>query len=78
MTVYELIQELVQFDANAQVNFRVRAKFDTDVIAKFDRNDESDEQEVLVMAEFNDYVDFNEIVLSARYKQDGITIDLEY
>ena len=78
MTVYELIQELTQFDANADVNFKVRAKFDTDVIAEFDRDNENDEQEVLVMAEFNDYVDFNEIMPSTRYKQDGITIDLEY
>lgn len=78
MKVYELIQELAQFDANDKVNFRVKAKFDTDVIAEFNRDDENDEQEVTVMAEFNDYVDFNEIVPSTRYNQDEIIIDLEY
>ena len=78
MTVYELIQELAQFDANAEVNFKVRAKFDTDVIAEFDRNNEDDEQEVLVMAEFNDYVDFDGIEPGMRYSQEEVTINLEY
>lgn len=78
MTVYELIQELVQFDANADVNFRVKAKFDTDVIAEFNRGDENDEQEVTVKAEFNDYVDFDEIEPGMRYSQEEVTIKLEY
>lgn len=54
MKVYELIQDLVQFKPDTEVEFHVKAKFDTDVEAEFDRNNENDTQEVTVTAEFDD------------------------
>lgn len=42
MTVYELIQELSRYDADTEVNFHVKADFDTDVDAEFDRDNEND------------------------------------
>lgn len=61
MTVYELIQELSQYEADTEVRFHVEAEFNTDVEAEFDRNDESDIQEVTVTAEFDEDVGFDEI-----------------
>lgn len=78
MKVYELIQELAQFDANTIVNFKVRAGFHTNVIAKFNRDDEDDKQEVEVFIEFNDEVEYDEIIPSTRYHSDEVTINLEY
>ena len=79
MTVYELIQELSQYKSDTEVIFKVYAEFDTDVEAEFDREDENDIQEVTVTAEFDDYVDFDDI---SDYERDRyrpcIEINLEY
>ena len=61
MTVYGLIQELSKFNADTEVRFNVNAEFDTDVQAEFDRDNLSDTQEVTVTAEFDDYVNFDDI-----------------
>lgn len=42
MKVYELIQELSRFKADTEVNFHLKADFDTDVDAEFDRDNEDD------------------------------------
>lgn len=79
MTVYELIQKLSQFKADTKVEFHVKAKFDTDVEAEFDRNNDDDTQEVTVTAEFDENVDFADIDNneSSRYYPNA-TINLEY
>lgn len=56
MTVYELIQELCQYDADAKVSFEVLADFKYD--AEFDR-DKEDIQEVDIS--FNESVELDEI-----------------
>lgn len=79
MKVYELIQDLVQFKPDTEVEFHVKAKFDTDVEAKFDRNNENDTQEVTVTAEFDEDVDFYEIDDSeCSVYNPRITFNLEY
>ena len=79
MTVYELIQELSEFDADTEVEFHVNAKFNTDVEAEFDRENEDDTQEVTVTAEFDEDVDFYEINDNeGRIYRPNITINLEY
>lgn len=79
MTVYELIQELSQYEADTEVEFHVNAEFNTDVEAEFDRNDENDIQEVTVTAEFDEDVYFDEIIDNEgmRYHP-NITINLVY
>lgn len=61
MTVYELIQELSKYRADTEVRFHIKARFDTDVKAEFDRENENDTQEVTVMAEFDEDVTFDDI-----------------
>ena len=61
MTVYELIQELSQYNADTEVKFHCEAEYDTDVEAEFDRENENNTQEVTVTASFNDDVDFDDI-----------------
>lgn len=61
MTVYELIQELSNYNADTEVRFKVSAEFNTDVEAEFDREDENNTQKVNVNVEFDDYVDFDDI-----------------
>ena len=79
MTVYELIQELSQYKSDTEVIFKVYAEFDTDVEAEFDREDENDIQEVTVTAEFDDYVDFDDINDHERDRyMPCIEINLEY
>lgn len=79
MTVYELIQELVQYKADTEVNFHVKAKFDADVEAEFDRNNEYDTQTVTVTAEFDEDVSFDDISDHEKYSYGpGVTINLEY
>lgn len=79
MKVYELIQDLVQFKPDTEVEFHVKAKFDTDVEAEFDRNNENDTQEVTVTAEFDEDVDFYEIDDSeCSVYNPRITFNLEY
>lgn len=51
----------MQFKPDTEVEFHVKAKFDTDVEAEFDRNNENDTQEATVTAEFDEDVDFYEI-----------------
>lgn len=79
MKVYELIQELSQYKADTEVEFHVKATFDTDVEAEFDRDNERDTQDVTVTAEFDEDVDFDDIEdnESNRYHP-CITINLEY
>lgn len=79
MTVYELIQELSQYNADTEVKFHCVAEFDTDVEAEFDREDENDTQEVTVTAEFDDNVDFSYISDHERERyRPYIEINLEY
>ena len=79
MKVYELIQELSQYKADTEVEFHVKATFDTDVEAEFDRDNESDTQDVTVTAEFDEYVDFDDIEDNeSRSYCPNITINLEY
>ena len=61
MTVYELIQELSQYNADTEVVFHCEAVYDTDVEAEFDREDENDIQEVTVSAEFDEDVAYEGI-----------------
>ena len=61
MTVYELIQELSQYNADTEVKFHCEAEYDTDVEAEFDRENEDNTQEVTVTASFDDEVDFDGI-----------------
>lgn len=61
MTVYKLIQELSQYNADTEVKFHCEAEYDTDVEAEFDRENENDTQEVTVTASFDDKVDFDDI-----------------
>lgn len=79
MKVYELIQELSQYKADTEVEFHVKAKFDADVEAEFDREDESNTQDVTVTAEFDEDVNFDDIMdnENRRYSP-NITINLEY
>lgn len=69
MTVYELIQELAQYDADDDVEFRVEAEFDCDV----DVDLEGGETQT-VEAEFDDTVSLDEI----RHSVHTVYIDLEY
>ena len=79
MEVYELIQELSQFKADTEVNFHVKATFDTDVEAEFDRDNEDDTQEVTVDAEFDEDVDLEEIEDNENsVYHPNVTINLEY
>lgn len=61
MKVYELIQELSNYNADTEVRFHVNGEFETDVEAEFDRDDEDDVQDVTVTAEIDDDVEFEDI-----------------
>ena len=78
MKVYELIQQLSQFNADTEVEFHVEAKFDADVKAEFDRDDEDDTQEVTVTVEFDDDVYFGDIDNNEGSICPNVTINLEY
>lgn len=80
LTVYELIQELAKYRPETEVKFHVKADFDTDVSATFDRSNEDDVQEVTVTAEFDDDVDYDDISDRERgfYGSPYIQIDLTY
>lgn len=79
MTVYELIQELSRYDADTEVNFHVKADFDTDVDAEFDRDNENDFQAVTVTAVFDEDVDYDGIKDNeASICNPNITIELVY
>lgn len=80
LTVYELIQELAKFKPETEVKFHVKADFDTDVSAEFDRENEDDVQDVTVTAEFDEDVDYDDIrdYESYRYGTPHIQIDLTY
>lgn len=75
MTVYELIQELAKYEADTEV--KVHAKFDYsyDVEAKFDRDSESDVQEVTVDANFDDELNLADV--SKNYR-DEFVLELTY
>ena len=69
----------MQFKPDTEVEFHVKAKFDTDVEAEFDRNNENDTQEATVTAEFDEDVDFYEIDDSeGSVYNPRITLNLEY
>nr|WP_297873528.1 hypothetical protein [uncultured Blautia sp.] len=79
MTVYELIQELSRFSADTEVEFHVKADFDTDVKAKFDRDDEDDVQTVTVTAGFDEDVNYDGIKDNEASRcKPNITIELVY
>ena len=60
MTVYELIQELSQYNADTEVKFNFKGDFEADVKATFDRDSEDDEQEVTAKIEFDDNLDYED------------------
>lgn len=79
MKVYDLIQELSQYKADTEVEFHVKATFDTDVEAEFDRDNENDKQDVTVTAEFDEGVAFDDITDNeSSIYHPNITINLEY
>lgn len=84
MTVYELIQELSQYNADTEVKFNFKGDFETDVQATFDRSNEDDEQEVTVKVEFDDNLDYDNIrdyeSTASRFKlgKPYVVIDLTY
>ena len=80
MKVYELIQELAKYDANTEVYFHAVCSYTDDVKAKFNRDNEDDEQEVTINCEFDDDVEFDGIrdYENARYGLPHIQIDLKY
>lgn len=61
MTVYELIQELSQYNADTEVKFHCEAEYDIDVEAEFDRESENNTQEVTVIASFDDIDDYEPV-----------------
>lgn len=61
MKVYELIQELSQYNADTEVRFNFKGEFEADVKATFDRDSEDDEQEVTAEVEFDDNLDYENI-----------------
>ena len=79
MTVYELIQELSRFSADTEAEFHVKADFDTDIEAEFDRDNEDDVQTVTVTAGFDEDVNYDGIKdnEASRHKP-NITIELVY
>lgn len=76
MKVYELIQELAQYDADTEVRFHIDTSLD--VHADFDRDNENDTQEVTVDIdedfEFDDIDDHE----NTRYGNKYIQINLTY
>lgn len=79
MKVYELIQELTQFKPDTEVIFHVRARFDTDVEAEFNRESEDDTQEVTVPINFDEDVDFYDIKNhEGNMFHPDVTINFEY
>lgn len=84
MKVYELIQELSQYNADTEVRFNFKGNFEADVKATFDRSSEDDEQEVTAEVEFDDYLDYEDISdyesMSSRtwQKDPFIVINLSY
>ena len=74
MTVYKLIQELAQWNADAEVIFDAKIEYFDNFPATFDRDDENDEQDVLVDINFRDCLEFDEI----RDSFDEVTIKLCY
>lgn len=79
MKVYELIQELSRFNADTEVNFHLKADFDTDVDAEFDRDNEDNVQTLTVTAGFDEDVDYDGIKDNeAIIFNPNITIELVY
>ena len=78
MTVYELVQELVQYDADAEVRFNVKGQMDFNTFAEFDREDENDQQEVTVTVNINDRFEFDYIRDWSKTEPKIIEINLEY
>lgn len=80
MTVYEMIQELAQYKPDTEIKFHVKAEFDADVEAEFDRNNENDKQSVTAAAEFDEEVDYDYIhnYENIRYGIPSIQINLKY
>lgn len=75
MTVYELIQELAKYDANAKVAVHAKFDYSFDVEAEFDRENEDDVQEVTVDAEFDDELNLADV--KCNY-YGGVVLSLDY
>ena len=79
MTVYELIQQLANYDPDKEVQFKLVSDFDTYVDATFDRENEEDVQEVKVTVCFDDNLDFDYIDSGVYGREkDKVFINLEY
>lgn len=78
MTVYELIQELAQYDADAEIKFNVKGNLDFDTVAEFDRESEDDEQNVTVNVDLDDRFEFARTKDWTRTKPKIVEIQLEY
>lgn len=77
MKVYELIQELAQYDADKEMEFRFVTKFDADVKAEFDRESEDDIQEVTVEVSFDDIIEYDYLD-NNRWDKDKVIMKFIY
>lgn len=84
MTVYELIQELSQYNADTEVKFNFKGKFEADVKATFDRDSEDDEQEVTAEVEsdvnldYENISDYQSMYSRTSQKEPYIVVNLSY
>lgn len=76
MKVYELIQELAQFNPDTEVVFDFKGTFDADMEATVDLEGE-EEQIVSGEIVFDDRLSFDEIEDKERYRNEAV-IKLEY
>lgn len=61
MKVYEMIQTLAKYDADAEVHFHADFEYSVDAEAKFDRDNPDDVQDVTIDAEFDDDLELKEV-----------------
>lgn len=78
MTVYELVQELVQYDSDAKVRFNATGQMYVDTFAEFNREDENDQQEVIVKVDIDNYFEFDYIKDYPNRNPKIIEINLKY
>lgn len=78
MTVYELIQELAQYDADAEIKFNVKGNLDFDTVVEFDRENEDNEQNVTVNVDLDDRFEFARTIDWTTTKPKIVEIQLEY
>lgn len=77
MTVYELIQELVQYGADTEIRFNVKGNLDFDVEAEFDRY-KDDVQDITVNVDLDDRFEFSRIKDWTKSDPKYIEIVLDY